>query len=172
MRAVARESFLDLKDDQQRVLTHLLDQAGDAILLLDLEGRYIEANARACELFGHPREKLLSMSTADTSLSEEAGILQGQSVRDYRCSLRRGDGTVVQVDASAGLIEIRGEKRILCFLRDATAQVEAERRYRAVIDSAVDAIVTADASGNIVRWNPAARAAFGYADDEVAGKPL
>lgn len=180
MRTVARESFLDLKDDQQRVVSHLLDQASDAILLLDLEGRFVEANRRACDMTGYPREKLLTMGMADTSLPEEmerhrasmASVIDGAVVRDYRCGLRRTGGSVIQVEASASLVEFRGDRRILCFLRDVTAQAEAERRYRAVVDTAADAIVTADAAGTIVSWNPAAAAIFGYAAEEAVGRPL
>lgn len=42
----------------------------------------------------------------------------------------------------------------------------------AIVNSAVDAIVTADANGVIVTWNPAAAAMFGYEPDEVVGKSL
>jgi len=48
---------------------------------------------------------------------------------------------------------------------------ESEERYRAVAQSAVDAIIIADSSGNIVSWNDAAQTMFGYAEAEVLGKP-
>ena len=47
-----------------------------------------------------------------------------------------------------------------------------EERFRAVSESATDAIVTADAAGQIVFWNNAAARMFGYAQDEVLGRPL
>lgn len=49
---------------------------------------------------------------------------------------------------------------------------ESEARYRAVAESAKDAIVTADSSGNIVSWNPGAEAMFGYEEAEAIGLPL
>jgi PAS domain S-box-containing protein len=49
---------------------------------------------------------------------------------------------------------------------------ESEERFRTMTESAVDAVVTADANGNIVSWNRGARAAFGYAPEEVLGTPL
>jgi adenylate cyclase len=42
----------------------------------------------------------------------------------------------------------------------------------AIVRSAADAIVTADDSGNIVGWNPAAERLFGYVEDDVVGEPL
>jgi PAS domain S-box-containing protein len=49
---------------------------------------------------------------------------------------------------------------------------ESEERFRTMTESAVDAVVTADATGEIVSWNRGARAVFGYAPEEVLGTPL
>ena len=49
---------------------------------------------------------------------------------------------------------------------------ETEQRFHAFAETANDGIVTADAGGQIVEWNRAARAMFGYGDAEVLGKPL
>jgi PAS domain S-box-containing protein len=49
---------------------------------------------------------------------------------------------------------------------------QSEERFRAVAQSANDAIVTADNKGNVLGWNRGAEKAFGYAEQEVLGKPL
>jgi PAS domain S-box-containing protein len=48
----------------------------------------------------------------------------------------------------------------------------SERRFRSVAQSAGDGIVTADAEGRIVFWNPAAEQIFGYRAEEVLGQPI
>lgn len=55
-------------------------------------------------------------------------------------------------------------------LRAADALAASLARHRAVTQSATDAIVTADAQGRIVAWNPAAARIFGYAEAEVLGE--
>jgi PAS domain S-box-containing protein len=50
--------------------------------------------------------------------------------------------------------------------------LESERRFRTVIQTATDAIVLADSSGNIIAWNKAAQIIFGYREEEVLGQPL
>jgi adenylate cyclase len=42
----------------------------------------------------------------------------------------------------------------------------------AIINSATDAIVTANSRGDIVTWNPAAERLFGYAETEIVGQSL
>ena len=49
---------------------------------------------------------------------------------------------------------------------------ESEALFRAVSESAHDAIVTADSSGKIVKWNTGAERIFGYTADEAIGQPL
>jgi PAS domain S-box-containing protein len=49
---------------------------------------------------------------------------------------------------------------------------EGEERFRTMTESAVDAVVTADAGGDIVSWNRGAREVFGYGAEEVLGTPL
>jgi PAS domain S-box-containing protein len=48
----------------------------------------------------------------------------------------------------------------------------SEAKLSSVTHSIGDAIVSADESGNIVFWNPAAEAIFGYTESEAVGKPL
>jgi PAS domain S-box-containing protein len=56
------------------------------------------------------------------------------------------------------------------------AQAEAlrrsEARKAAILDSALDCIVTIDHEARITEFNPAAERTFGYRRDEVMGKPL
>jgi two-component system, cell cycle sensor histidine kinase and response regulator CckA len=56
-------------------------------------------------------------------------------------------------------------------LQQAEAELQAnEQRHRAILDSALDAIVTIDATGKIVEFNPAAERMFGYSRDEAVGQ--
>ncbi|WP_077033279.1 bifunctional diguanylate cyclase/phosphodiesterase [Pelomonas sp. KK5] len=48
----------------------------------------------------------------------------------------------------------------------------SEAHKRAIVEASLDAVVTIDAQGRIVDFNPAAVAIFGYARDEVLGWPL
>jgi diguanylate cyclase (GGDEF)-like protein/PAS domain S-box-containing protein len=64
------------------------------------------------------------------------------------------------------LIEIDERKRVEGALR------ESEARYRAVTQTANDAIITADDKGIIVSWNQGAEKMFGYTEAEISGRPM
>jgi PAS domain S-box-containing protein len=52
------------------------------------------------------------------------------------------------------------------------ALARSEARMRTILDTATDAIVTADASGRIVLFNRAAEAMFGRSEEDALGQPL
>ena len=54
----------------------------------------------------------------------------------------------------------------------ASALLTSEERFRAITESANDAIVSADHGGHIVSWNAKAEVIFGYRADEILGRSL
>lgn len=52
------------------------------------------------------------------------------------------------------------------------ALVESEARIHAIINAALDCIITMDSNGKIVQFNPAAEKTFGYKSSEVIGKEM
>jgi diguanylate cyclase (GGDEF)-like protein/PAS domain S-box-containing protein len=69
-----------------------------------------------------------------------------------------------------GIVEIRHDiterRRAENLLRD------SEARYRAVTQTAADAIIIADGTGSIVGWNRSAERIFGYTEDEIRVRQL
>ena len=49
---------------------------------------------------------------------------------------------------------------------------ESEERFRSVVETAGDAIISIDSEGNAIYWNRAAENVFGYTADEVLRKPI
>lgn len=50
--------------------------------------------------------------------------------------------------------------------------IDDTETLQAIIRTASDVIITANADGNIINWNPAAEHVFGYSTDEAVGQPL
>jgi PAS domain S-box-containing protein len=76
-------------------------------------------------------------------------------------------------------VTLRGETCLQATVRDVSEQKRAEvalqkneAQMRLVINSALDAIVTMDVSGDILNWNPRAEVIFGWSATEVSGRSL
>ena len=96
-----------LKKSEQR-LKALFDNALDAILLVDDEARYVDANPAACELLGYSREELQQLSIWDVTPPSNSN--QGIDLwRDFLAAgkmsgehtLRRKDGTLIGVECNS-----------------------------------------------------------------------
>lgn len=78
------------------------------------------------------------------------------------------------------LEEIKGTVRRAVAARALAAKAEqmeaalrdSEERFRSVVESTPDAIVLADYRGTIISLNKSAQRLFGYAEEEILGKPL
>lgn len=74
-----------------------------------------------------------------------------------------GDGPLVMVGTMTDISER---------MQTETALRESEARNRAILESALDAVISIDAHSHIIGWNPQAEVMFGYAAHEVQGRPL
>jgi PAS domain S-box-containing protein len=122
-----------LAESEQRFRT-LVENAADSLFVHDRNGRFVDANRRACESHGYSREELLAMSVDDITAGSvpaearsawaritpgEDSIIRGQS--------RRKDGSVFPVEAHLCGIELHGTQYILGLVRDLTERTRAER---------------------------------------------
>lgn len=163
-----------------------VDHAGDAIFWIASDGRFIDVNEQACLSLRYSREELLSLSVVDID-----PIFQGEKWKEtwarikYQPLLRLDSlhrtksGETFPVEMTVNLLEFDGHEYACVFARNVTerrlaeeALIESERKFRAVAQSASDAIVSADSNGTIVFGNTGAEAIFGYEKGELLGKPL
>jgi two-component system sensor histidine kinase UhpB len=70
----------------------------------------------------------------------------------------------------------RQAKEVTALLESSRAVLEyrefSEERFRSVVETAIDAIVTVDHNGRIIFWNQKAESMFGYKSAEVIGRPV
>jgi len=160
------------------------DASADGILVLTLSGEVLFCNPAACRITGrHAPElrgpgfrKLLTPDGRRRFHKMRLSFVKGEFPRNVDLAIRAPDASrrVLNVsfspvpDQEAGVIvSVRDVTRERSMARELTRTKEFLQR---VIDSSVDAIVSADMEGNVLLFNPAAERTYGYEQNEVVGR--
>lgn len=121
--------------ENRRRMEALFQNALDAILLADDEGRYVDANPAACDLFGFECDELLRMKAFDTTPLGNAGSgpeLWRQFIAtgswSGECRIQRKDGESREAECRAVANIVPGLH--LSIIRDVTERNLAERQIR------------------------------------------
>lgn len=166
--------------ESERKFRHLFESSPDAILVIDLNGSILDANPTALRLHGYSREQLMGMSIPDIVPPERresvALRLRGSSEEEPLIAESfslRSDGSVVPVEISSRRIEYGDQLAILLRIHDITerkstmtALQQAEKKYRAIIENAVEGIFQTSLDGRFISANPALARIFGYDSPE------
>lgn len=119
----------------------MFESSGDAIIITSLAdgraGQIISANAAAARLYGYSSDELLGMDV--TCLVPVGKVKQYhdrvKTVIDGSWSHQRvhrikKDGSLISIDLSMGMLILDGQKHVLSFCKDITAQLRAEEELQ------------------------------------------
>jgi PAS domain S-box-containing protein len=161
-----------------------------ALFAVDPQGRVVSWNPGAEHLFGYSEPEILGQSFAIlfTEDDQEAGVPKREIASaaatgrssDERWH-QRNDGS--RFFASGVLTPIFDEENRLRgftkIARDITDRKKAEEavreaavRLKAIVDTAVDGIITIDEHGVVESMNPAAERIFGFTHEEIVGQDV
>ncbi len=195
-RVQQQKSETDLRAAQSR-FKDSFEQFPLGIQTMGLDGFNISVNRVAQKLFGAPEEELQEHNLLTDPALRIGGILpyletalegslavapityynirqswpkSGHELgvhawlKTMFCPIKDNDGNVIEV---------------LIIHEDVTQQTEAraalsesEARKSAIIESALDCIISIDSDGHIIEWNPSAETTFGFSRAEAMGQLL
>jgi PAS domain S-box-containing protein len=162
----------------------LLESAPDAMVIVDATGTIVLVNSQTEQMFGHPREELLGQSV-DVLVPHrfrpqhpghrgryfDEPRVRGMGTNLDLYGLRRG-GIEFPVEISLSPLKTPEGTLVSASIRDLTDRRRAEAKFRALLESAPDAIVIVNRSGEIVLANSQTERLFGYAREELVGRPV
>jgi two-component system cell cycle sensor histidine kinase/response regulator CckA len=147
----------------EQLLRAVFDGAMDAMLIVDEDGRAVDANTAACVLFGLARERLLGRRVTDFRDPEPADAeldevpAAGDSKERY-LALRRPDGgrRDTEYRTTPGILPGMS----LAVLRDITDRRRTESRFRTMIEKSHDGIALINATGKSIYVSKAVERIF------------
>jgi PAS domain S-box-containing protein len=171
-----------LGDDPQKWPPLVRNPMGDgdisiAPLRLGLHGEVglIVAGSQRADFPSQTERLLLSVAANQAAIGlQEARLLSEQKRVANELDQRVAQRTAELATANEGLEKEITERRLAeeRLRQEETELKRSEARKAAILDSALDCIVTIDHEGCITEFNPSAERTFGYRRDEVVGKLL
>ena len=183
-------------EESEARLAGIVEWSEDAIIGLSLDGVITSWNRGAEKAFGYRRAEALarpiSLIVPQDRRAEEAEVLakiaRGEAVEHFETQRCAKDGRLVDIaltvspirDAAGAVVGASKISRDITARRQAEAAAErmqtaltaAQARLAAIVDSAMDAVITVDQAQKIVLFNRAAEQVFGVRREEAIGSGL
>src|SRR4051812_46992044 len=108
------------------------DHVRDIVLVIDaVDGRIVEANREALEVYGHTRDELIGRTIFDLRVAPTDAVLGQMQIADrdgvtFDGVHRRSDGSTFPVEVSSRGEQIDGRRYLVSIIRDTTARRRAE----------------------------------------------
>ncbi|MDX1639396.1 MAG: PAS domain S-box protein [Balneolaceae bacterium] len=165
----------------------LLDHIPRLLILADLEGEILFWNRGGQEVMGYSMEQAEGMKVwfmypdrGESDFLCELDRLKEGEIITQTMRARHEDGSERWLNIKKRLIELNNGKHLVMETgSDITNTVQTkkvnarnERRLKAILDTAVEGIITIDKHGVIESFNNAAEEIFGYEAEEVIGKNI
>lgn len=187
-----RKRAEQLVRESEALKSAILESAMDGVVAIDHEGKIMEWNTAAEKTFGLSRADALGRPMIELiippSLREtyRQGFARFQATGESRVSGRRVEMTAIRADGGEFPVELtltaiprEGPPAFTGFLRDITERKRAEEALRqsqarkgAILETALDAILSIDRGGTVLEWNPAAEKIFGYRKADALGRKM
>jgi PAS domain S-box-containing protein len=168
---------------------NLIESAPDLITVIEATGVIRYQSASVERTLGYKPEELVGTNIWRLLNVEDARKVGDAMVRGlseprlfellvFRVQHKNGEWRYLEGTGKL-LTDDKGRPYGIINSRDVTDRVmaeqaleESERRKAAILDTALDAIITIDQDSKILEFNPAAEAMFGYTATEVVGKAM
>jgi len=173
-----------LKASEERYRS-LFEGSRDAIAITAQQGKFIDANPAASELFGYTREELLKMNFRKLYVDPDGGYrLQKEmeekgSVQDFKTRLRgKGDvemdcvlNVLCRLGDDGNILEYQGIIRDISEAKRTQAALETSQQHLLqIINLLPDATMVIDLKGKVIAWNRAIENMTGIKTQDMLGK--
>jgi PAS domain S-box-containing protein len=145
----------------------------------------LAANRQAAEVYGRAQDELVGMRMDELSRDFTAGerhvrkLFAGTPQVRFSSVQQRRDGTDVEFEATAALVQYGGRTAVLNSYRDVTERNRLQRglesselRFRSIVEHGYDIVTIIDADGRTLVIGGSVMKALGYTSEELIGTKL
>ena len=180
--SIARDLTERLKEESK--FRGFLESAPDAVVVINRQGKIVIVNSLTEKIFGYKREELLGqlveILVPDRFLPQHVHHREGYFADPKTRPMgegkplfgKRKDGSEFPVEISLSPLESNGEILVTSIIRDISARVQLEAKFKGLLESAPDGIVVVDSEGRIIIVNSQTEKLFDYNREELLGHAI
>jgi PAS domain S-box-containing protein len=187
------QDITEIKKQQEQIekerekLDKILETVPTAIFTVDKNKKITSWNKKAEELTGYNKKEMIGKKCSRFALSpcnKKCGLWAKdvkKPITAKECSIKTKNGGERRILKNVDYFHDKegGSPRGIESFIDVTEYQETkrelrekERKFKAIVDAARDAIVMLDSKGEVMLWNNSAEKMFGYKNKEAMGKKL
>lgn len=175
---------------REEFFRNLFEEGPIGMVLSFPDTTYANVNRAFADMLGYTKDELIGRPFTEFVHPEDAAVEEGLSKRlfdktipkyqlekryltkDKRTLWTKLSASVIRDSNGEPLFRLAIVENINDQKQTETALKENQERFRAVAESANDAIVSADSEGKMIYFNKAAEVIFGHPKPEALGRPL
>jgi PAS domain S-box-containing protein len=167
----------------------LVEDINDVIYELDRDGIVTYISPSIQEIAGYSPEQIIHNNFAffihsddrQSLIDEYLDILSGhvrEPDKEFRIITTTGDYRWVQISVRPicdenQVVGLRGVLRDISKYKESEERLRlSDEKYRELINTTVDGVISVDSDMKIILWNPGAEKLFGYTEQEIMGQCL
>lgn len=166
----------------------LVDNAFEGIVIIDFEGKILFANPSLIKTFEYSSlDKIIGKNifqyiapeSVSLAIEDLTSVAQGKNIDVANYAGITSRGNKIWFESIGKIIEYDGIRADIISVRDITAKrkaeeklLENENKFKAITETANDAIIVSNDQGLIVFSNPKALKLFGYQESEFIHMPF
>ncbi|QQS37227.1 MAG: PAS domain S-box protein [Ignavibacteriales bacterium] len=182
---------LKLETEKNKLQTYndfLSKYANDMIFLINEEGKILDANEKACNVYGYSKEEFLTMHSGDVRIESERTYFEEHlkhiNEHDgyiFETSHKTKNGKTFPVEVSSRFFQVDGQKYIQAIVRDISERQSAadslrksEQRFRTFAETSDDVIYIYRTTPKLhfEFVSPSLENVLGYKPEEFYNNPL
>ncbi len=163
---------------------NIFNSANDPILILDKDYRIIEANTKACALYGYSQGEFMKLSIKDIHEYNDIDFIRKQmndvinnTGTEFEINHRKKNGEIIPVEISTRAVVRNNNVEFIHIIHDLSSRkiiekklISSESKYRTLVEASHELIWATDEKNIISFVNNASREIYGLAPEDMIGK--